>query len=46
MGSEAKEITFGGIWEGLKLKKDLQLGKMSEPSWKSNKPIVTKVSWY
>ncbi|CAK1547744.1 unnamed protein product [Leptosia nina] len=44
VGSEAKEITFEGIWEGLKLKKDLHLGKMSEPSWKSNKPIVTKTS--
>ncbi|XP_047510185.1 calcium-independent phospholipase A2-gamma-like [Pieris napi] len=44
VGSAAKEITFEGIWEGIKLKKDLQLGKMSEPSWKSNKPIVTKTS--
>ncbi|CAG4966175.1 unnamed protein product [Colias eurytheme] len=44
VGSEAKEITFEGLWEGLKLKKDLHFGKMSEPSWKSNKPLVTKTS--
>ncbi|XP_052755448.1 calcium-independent phospholipase A2-gamma-like [Galleria mellonella] len=44
VGSEAKEITFEGLWRGLKLKKDLTLGKMSEPSWKSNKPIITKTS--
>ncbi|KAM3958702.1 calcium-independent phospholipase A2-gamma [Aphomia sociella] len=44
VGSEAKEITFEGLWQGLKLKKDLTLGKISEPSWKSNKPIITKTS--
>ncbi|XP_041972388.1 uncharacterized protein LOC121728304 [Aricia agestis] len=44
LGSEAKEMTFEGIWEGLKLKKDLHFGRISEPSWKSNKPIITKNS--
>ncbi|VVC86917.1 unnamed protein product [Leptidea sinapis] len=44
VGSEAKEITFQGLWDGLKLKKDLHFGKISEPSWKSSKPIVTKTS--
>lgn len=43
LGSEAKEITFEGLWQGLKLKKDLHFGKISEPSWKTNKPIITKV---
>ncbi|CAH0714857.1 unnamed protein product, partial [Brenthis ino] len=44
VGSEAKEITFEGLWQGLKLKKDLHFGKISEPSWKTNKPIITKTS--
>lgn len=44
LGSEAKEITFEGLWQGLKLKKDLHFGKISEPSWKTNKPIITKTS--
>lgn len=43
VGSEAKEITLEGLWQGLKLKKDLHFGKISEPTWKSQKPIVTKV---
>lgn len=43
VGSEAKEITFEGLLQGLKLKKDLHFGKISEPSWKDNKPVVTKV---
>ncbi|KAL0860736.1 hypothetical protein ABMA27_010066 [Loxostege sticticalis] len=42
VGSEAKEITFEGLLQGLKLKKDLHFGKISEPSWKDNKPVVTK----
>lgn len=44
LGSEAKEITFEGLWQGLKLKKDLHFGKISEPSWKTNRPIITKTS--
>ncbi|KAL0811146.1 hypothetical protein ABMA28_010403 [Loxostege sticticalis] len=44
VGSEAKEITFEGLLQGLKLKKDLHFGKISEPSWKDNKPVVTKTS--
>ncbi|XP_048004491.1 calcium-independent phospholipase A2-gamma-like [Leguminivora glycinivorella] len=44
VGSEAKEITMEGLWQGLKLKKDIHFGKISENSWKSNKPIVTKSS--
>lgn len=44
VGSEAKEITMEGLWQGLKLKKDIHFGKISESGWKSNKPIVTKVS--
>ncbi|XP_004933596.1 calcium-independent phospholipase A2-gamma [Bombyx mori] len=44
IGSEAKEITFESFLQGLKLKKDLHFGKLSEPSWKSNKPTVTKTS--
>ncbi|CAG4994955.1 unnamed protein product [Parnassius apollo] len=44
IGSEAKEITFEGFLQGLKLKKDLHFGKISEPSWRSNKPIITKTS--
>ncbi|CAH2098136.1 unnamed protein product [Euphydryas editha] len=44
LGSEAKEITFEGLWQGLKLKKDLHFGKISEPSWKTNKPVITKTS--
>ncbi|XP_063834103.1 calcium-independent phospholipase A2-gamma-like [Ostrinia nubilalis] len=44
VGSEAKEITFEGFLQGLKLKKDLHFGKISDSSWKNNKPIVTKTS--
>ncbi|XP_023935076.1 calcium-independent phospholipase A2-gamma [Bicyclus anynana] len=44
VGSEAKEITLEGLWEGFKLKKDLHFGKISESSWKTNKPIITKSS--
>lgn len=44
VGSEAKEITFESFLQGLKLKKDLAFGNISEQSWKSNKPIVTKTS--
>lgn len=43
IGSEAKEITLEGLWEGFKLKKDLHFGNIPGSSWKSNKPIVTKV---
>lgn len=39
------EITFDSLLQGLKLKKDLHFGKISENSWKANKPIVTKVSY-
>lgn len=46
VGSEAKEITIEGLLQGLKLKKDLHFGKISEPGWKNNKPIVTKVFTY
>lgn len=41
--SDAKEIGFDGFWQGLKLKKDLHFGQISQTSWKTNKPIVTKV---
>ncbi|XP_072946571.1 calcium-independent phospholipase A2-gamma-like [Epargyreus clarus] len=44
VGSEAKEITFESFWQGIKLKTDLHFGKISEPGWKSNRPIVTKTS--
>ncbi|CAH2058302.1 unnamed protein product, partial [Iphiclides podalirius] len=44
IGSDAKEITFESFLQGLKLKKDLHFGKISEQSWKSNKPIITKTS--
>ncbi|CAG9568700.1 unnamed protein product [Danaus chrysippus] len=44
IGSDAKEITFKGFWEGLKLKKDLHFGNISESNWKTNKPIVSKTS--
>ncbi|CAG9135674.1 unnamed protein product [Plutella xylostella] len=44
IGSDVKEITIEGLLQGLKLKKDLHFGKISEPSWKSNKPIVNKTS--
>ncbi|XP_045762444.1 calcium-independent phospholipase A2-gamma-like [Maniola jurtina] len=44
VGSEAKEITLEGLWEGFKLKKDLHFGKISESNWRTNKPIVTKSS--
>lgn len=43
IGSDTKDITFKGIWEGLKLKKDLHFGNISESNWKTNKPIVSKV---
>lgn len=43
LGGEPKEITLEGFWEGLKLKKNLHFGQISEPGWKANKPIVTKV---
>lgn len=43
VGSEVKEITIEGFLQGLKLKKDLHFGKISEQSWKSNKPIISKV---
>ncbi|KAL4720811.1 hypothetical protein ACJJTC_016444 [Scirpophaga incertulas] len=38
------DISFESIWQGLKLTKDLHFGKISEPSWKSNKPKVSKTS--
>ncbi|OWR51985.1 calcium-independent phospholipase A2-gamma like protein, partial [Danaus plexippus plexippus] len=44
IGSDTKDITFKGIWEGLKLKKDLHFGNISESNWKTNKPIVSKTS--
>lgn len=44
VGSEVKEITIEGFLQGLKLKKDLHFGKISEQSWKSNKPIISKVT--
>lgn len=46
VGSEAKELTFVGLWQGLRLKKDIQLGKISEPTWKEQKHTVSKVSTY
>ncbi|KPJ12748.1 Calcium-independent phospholipase A2-gamma [Papilio machaon] len=46
VGSEIKEITFESFLQGLKLKKDLHFGKISEQSWKSNKPIITKTGAY
>ncbi|RVE42891.1 hypothetical protein evm_012471 [Chilo suppressalis] len=42
--SESSPISFDSLMRGLKLKKDLHFGKISEPSWKNNKPIVTKTS--
>ncbi|XP_053620383.1 calcium-independent phospholipase A2-gamma-like [Plodia interpunctella] len=44
VGSEAKDITLESLWQGLKLKKDLHFGNISQPSWKSSKPVVTKTS--
>ncbi|KAG6443427.1 hypothetical protein O3G_MSEX002842 [Manduca sexta] len=44
VGSEAKDITFEGFLQGLKLKTDLHFGKISETSWKSKKPVVNKSS--
>lgn len=44
VGSEVKEITIEGFLQGLKLKKDLHFGKISDRSWKSNKPIISKVA--
>lgn len=47
VGSDVKEsLTVESLWQGLKLKKDIHLGKISEPTWKSNKQIITKVSPY
>lgn len=45
VGSDAKDITFEGLLQGLKLKKDLHFGKLSEQSWKSNRPLITKVNY-
>ncbi|XP_060807668.1 calcium-independent phospholipase A2-gamma [Amyelois transitella] len=44
VGSEAKDITLESLWQGLKLKKDLHFGNISQPSWKSSRPVVTKTS--
>ncbi|CAB3226392.1 unnamed protein product [Arctia plantaginis] len=45
VGSDIKEsMTVESLWQGLKLKKDTHLGKISEPTWKSNKQIMTKTS--
>ncbi|CAG9792596.1 unnamed protein product [Diatraea saccharalis] len=41
---ESSPMTFESLMQGLRLKKDLHFGKISEPSWKNNKPIVTKTS--
>ena len=46
VGSEAKELTFEGLWQGLRLKKDIQLGKISEPTWKEQKHTVSKVTLF
>lgn len=43
VGSEIKELTIESLLQGLRLKKDIQLGKISEPTWKNQKPAVTKV---
>lgn len=44
VGLDAKDITLEGLWQGIKLKTDLHFGKISQSSWKTNKPIVTKTS--
>ena len=44
MGSEMKELTIESLWQGLRLKKDIQLGKISEPTWKEQKHTVSKVT--
>lgn len=44
IGTGLKELTVEGLWQGLKLKKDIHLGKISEPTWKPNKHVMSKVS--
>lgn len=41
--AHVKDISLEGLWAGLRLKKDLTLGNVSQPGWKSSKPVVTKV---
>lgn len=42
--SETKELTVESLLQGLRLKKDTHLGKISEPTWKETRPTVTKTS--
>ncbi|KOB75232.1 Phospholipase [Operophtera brumata] len=42
VGLEEREITIESLLQGLRLRKDLHFGKISEPGWKDNKPLVTK----
>ncbi|GBP56386.1 Calcium-independent phospholipase A2-gamma [Eumeta japonica] len=44
MSSDIRDLSLDSLLQGLKLKKDLAFGKISEPSWKSVKPTVTKTS--
>lgn len=44
VGSGVKDITMEGLLQGLRRKKDLHFGNISQPSWKSNKPVVNKVA--
>lgn len=38
------ELSIESLWQGLRLKKDIQLGKISEPTWKEQKHTVSKVT--
>lgn len=38
------ELSIESLWQGLRLKKDIQLGKISEPTWKEQKHTVSKSS--
>ncbi|CAH1641916.1 unnamed protein product [Spodoptera littoralis] len=44
MGSEMKELSMESLLQGLRLKKDTTLGKISEPTWKEQKHSVSKSS--
>lgn len=44
VGSEMKELSMESLLQGLRLKKDTTLGKISEPTWKEQKHTVSKSS--
>lgn len=44
VGSEMKELSMESLLQGLRLKKDTTLGKISEPTWKEQKHTVSKVT--